>query len=162
MATDSLLQLLRQMQAEAERHQEQAAELEKQRCAFHCQSADLAEAIRRVEVEMKDIDTKCVESAGHARAVAEILEAEQGLEKAVNLELEALEAELTQAVAGLEEMQRCTVDECATIAGELRGSRTAFHKQLCNRRASTCCELRSLEVELTALGQFRTVDVEQS
>ena len=146
-----IITVLQEMKEEHERNTVNIQALEQRKHEQGCLLADSLESIQIVQDEISEIVEKTNASAGSARQLSEVLEAEQAESAALVLETSRLEDDLAVSTASFEAMQVQSADAyCDVIAG-LAELRCAWRKR--NRHGHSTfvarlCALSALEAEL--------------
>lgn len=143
------------MKEEHERNTVNIQTLEQRKHQQGCLLAESMESIRIVQDEIGAIVEKTMQSAGSARQLSEVLDAEQAESAALALEASRLEDELTASTASFEAMQVQSADAYCDVVAGLADLRCAWRKR--NRQGHSAfvarlCALSALEAELGSEG----------
>lgn len=156
--SNGLVQLLARMKDEHTRSTAAIEALDRSAVESGRRIADQRDMMARMGEEVEQVQFKTVQSAGSARQVSEILEAERAECAALDAESARLEAELAAATAELDAMQQASLSASIESFEGLAPLRCDWRKRCRNGYSSVvalACSLAVLEVEADSVGDER-------
>jgi chromosome segregation ATPase len=150
MASEDIVELLQKIKEEHAERSTAIELLESQQSAGAWRLGESHEVIRRVESEISDIREKTVVSAGGARQLDEVLDAERAESAALQAEIRRLDEELNASLCTLEELQMQSTESSFEMLATLDTLRCAWKKRCRSNHSkvvSLACTLAVLEMD---------------
>ena len=150
MASEDIAELLQKIKEEQVERSAAIELLESQRSAGAQHLSESLKNIQRVESEIYDIREKTVVSAGGARQLDEVLDAERAESAALQAEIMRLDEELNASLCTLEELQTQNAESSFEMLATLDKLRCAWKKRCRTHHSkvmSLACSLAVLEMD---------------
>lgn len=150
-ASEEIQKLLNAMKEEHEVNLQQTKELDAQHERSTQALADTHERIRMMDEEVAQIRERTSVSAGNARQLAEVLDAEKTERAALQAEVGRLESQLGASAVELEAIQCASAEQSLATLVAATGRRNACRRQCREARdgvKALACTLSILEAEI--------------